>query len=182
MSSHTRASTPWNISKAALMRHCVSIHHFQSYFDDALVTTKYQTLISSWRKALLFSFQQSLCREMQIFTTIHCNSNLKDSSTLQMEMAMQMEFSICHSAMDHVSLWELTRWIVTIFSIIGHCIGERMAKIQTKIGLACILSKYNLEFNDKSQLMDPPEFLKTQFFLRSAEPFNFRVVERSRLE
>lgn len=61
-----------------------------------------------------------------------------------------------------------------------HCIGERMAKIQTKIGLACILSKYNIEFNDKNQFPDHPEFLKTQFFLRSAEPFNFRVVERSR--
>ena len=56
-----------------------------------------------------------------------------------------------------------------------------MAKIQTKIGLACILSKYNVEFSDKSQHVDRPEFLKTQFFLRSAEPFNFRVVERNSL-
>jgi cytochrome P450 family 6 len=60
-----------------------------------------------------------------------------------------------------------------------HCIGERMAKMQTKIGLLSILWKFTVEFSDTSCYDERPQFQKTQFFLRSAKPFNLKIISRN---
>ncbi|KAG5681182.1 hypothetical protein PVAND_010640 [Polypedilum vanderplanki] len=58
------------------------------------------------------------------------------------------------------------------------CLGARMGKLQTKIGLASILREFSVEFTDKSMAQQHPGFQKTLFFLRSAKPFNFKVTPR----
>ena len=52
--------------------------------------------------------------------------------------------------------------------------------MQAKIGLASVLWKFSVEFKNKNDFnfSDMPELQKTQFFLRSAKPFNFKITPR----
>jgi hypothetical protein len=54
-----------------------------------------------------------------------------------------------------------------------------MAKIVTKIGLACILWKFNVTFSSEESFKKAPKFQNTQFFLRVGELFDFKVSRRN---
>ncbi|KAL7027664.1 hypothetical protein ACKWTF_005515 [Chironomus riparius] len=57
------------------------------------------------------------------------------------------------------------------------CIGERMGKIQAKLGLATILSKFHVEFAEKQVgniKFDPTN----HFLLATDQPFNFKITSR----
>lgn len=59
-----------------------------------------------------------------------------------------------------------------------NCIGMRMGKLTTKIGLAVILSKFNLELVDKELGDKELDFDKTQFLLTPEKLFNIKITPR----
>lgn len=46
-----------------------------------------------------------------------------------------------------------------------NCIGARMGKLQTKIGLAVLLSKFRFELVDRNEMHKELEFIPTLFLL-----------------
>jgi cytochrome P450 family 6 len=59
-----------------------------------------------------------------------------------------------------------------------NCIGMRMGKLTTKIGLALILSKYSLELTDKEMQSKELEFHPSQLVLTPMKPFNLKITRR----
>lgn len=59
-----------------------------------------------------------------------------------------------------------------------NCIGMRMGKLTTKIGLAIILSKFYLELNDKKMLDKELEFDPKQFVLTPLKTFDIKIFPR----
>lgn len=59
-----------------------------------------------------------------------------------------------------------------------NCIGMRMAKVTVKVGLALVLSKFNVELSDKTLAEKEIEFDKKQFILTPAEKFIFKITLR----
>lgn len=59
-----------------------------------------------------------------------------------------------------------------------NCIGMRMGKLTTKLGLVIIMSKYWIEFKDKSNMHKEMEFDPRQFLLMPKENYSFKVVPR----
>jgi len=59
-----------------------------------------------------------------------------------------------------------------------NCIGMRMGKLTTKIGLASILSKFNLELNEKDMIGKELEFHPNQFILTPKNLFNIKISSR----
>lgn len=59
-----------------------------------------------------------------------------------------------------------------------NCIGMRMGKLTTKIGLALILSKFNLEHSDKELIDNELEFHPNQFVLTPKKLFNIKITSR----
>lgn len=61
-----------------------------------------------------------------------------------------------------------------------NCIGMRMGKLTTKIGLALILGKFNLELGDNEMIDKELEFDPRQFVLTPKKPFNIKITLRSK--
>lgn len=59
-----------------------------------------------------------------------------------------------------------------------NCIGMRMGKLTTKIGLAIILSRYNLEHTDKEMMNSELEFHPNQVILTPKKLFNIKITRR----
>lgn len=59
-----------------------------------------------------------------------------------------------------------------------NCIGMRMGKLTTKIGLAFILAKFKLELSDKEMADKELEFNPKQFILTPQKPFNIKITPR----
>lgn len=59
-----------------------------------------------------------------------------------------------------------------------NCIGMRMGKLTTKVGLALILSKFKLELADKIMIDKELKFHKNQPLLAPEKPFNIKVTLR----
>jgi len=59
-----------------------------------------------------------------------------------------------------------------------NCIGMRLGKLTTKIGLAIILSKFNLELSDKDLVKGELEFHPNQFVLTPLKLFNIKTTPR----
>lgn len=58
------------------------------------------------------------------------------------------------------------------------CIGMRMGKLTTKLGLSLILSKYNIELNDKEMMHEVLKFNPKQGLLNPMKVFNFKISKR----
>ena len=61
-----------------------------------------------------------------------------------------------------------------------NCIGMRLGKITTKFGLATVLSKYSIEFCDKSMMESELKFDTMQFILTPTKTFNLKVTPRNK--
>lgn len=59
-----------------------------------------------------------------------------------------------------------------------NCIGARMGKLVTKIGLALILSKFNVELHDKDLMHKTLTFHPNAGILSPIKPFNLKVTTR----
>jgi len=59
-----------------------------------------------------------------------------------------------------------------------NCIGMRMGKLTTKMGLAIIFSKYNLEHTDKEMMNSELEFHPNQVILTPKKLFNIKITRR----
>lgn len=59
-----------------------------------------------------------------------------------------------------------------------NCIGMRLGKLTTKIGLALVLSKFNLQLTDTEMMHKEVEMHPKQFVMTPTKPFNFKVVTR----
>ena len=59
-----------------------------------------------------------------------------------------------------------------------NCIGMRIGKLTTKIGLTVVLSKYNLELDDEEMIDKELEFHPNQFVLTPKKPFNIKITPR----
>jgi cytochrome P450 family 6 len=59
-----------------------------------------------------------------------------------------------------------------------NCIGMRLGKATTKIGLALIMSKFTLEHTDKEMIDKELEFHPSQFVLTPLKPFNLKITSR----
>lgn len=59
-----------------------------------------------------------------------------------------------------------------------NCIGMRLGKLTTKIGLAIIMSKFNLELNDKDMVDKDIEFHPNSFVLAPDRLFNIKLTTR----
>lgn len=59
-----------------------------------------------------------------------------------------------------------------------NCIGARMGKLQTKIGLAALLSKFKFELVDQSLMHKEMEFDETQFILTPKDNVMLRASLR----
>lgn len=59
-----------------------------------------------------------------------------------------------------------------------NCIGMRMAKLTTKMGLAVILSKFKFELCDKEMLVKELEFHPNMFILTPNKEHRFKVTTR----
>lgn len=55
----------------------------------------------------------------------------------------------------------------------------RMAKVTTKIGMATVLAKFNVEFVDKSLGMKELDIDPRQFIYMPLKPFNLRLTPRA---
>jgi hypothetical protein len=53
-----------------------------------------------------------------------------------------------------------------------------MGKLTVKVGLAMMLSKFNVELTDKSMADKDLEFHPNQFILSPIKPFNLKVTSR----
>lgn len=60
-----------------------------------------------------------------------------------------------------------------------NCIGMRLGKITTKIGLALILKKFNIQHTDQDFLTKELEFHPNQFVLTPKKPFNLKISMRN---
>jgi cytochrome P450 family 6 len=58
------------------------------------------------------------------------------------------------------------------------CIGMRMGKLTTKLGLSLILSNFNVELNDKEMMHEVLKFHPNQLVLNPMKPFNLKVTKR----
>ena len=58
------------------------------------------------------------------------------------------------------------------------CIGNRLAKLTTKMGLTVVLSKFNTELVDKELLDSELEFHPNSFALFPKEQFNIKITSR----
>ncbi|CRL03688.1 CLUMA_CG016217, isoform A [Clunio marinus] len=59
-----------------------------------------------------------------------------------------------------------------------NCIGMRLGKLTTKIGLSIIFSKFNLELNDKEMQDGELKFHPNQFVLTPSKLFNMKISRR----
>ena len=59
-----------------------------------------------------------------------------------------------------------------------NCIGMRMGKVTSKVGLAVVLLRFNFEFTDKSLANKEIKFHPNQFILTPLEVPNFRITLR----
>lgn len=59
-----------------------------------------------------------------------------------------------------------------------NCIGMRLGKVTTKLGLAIVLSKFTLEFCDKEIADKELEYDKMQFILTPTKTFNLKLTPR----
>lgn len=59
-----------------------------------------------------------------------------------------------------------------------NCIGIRLAKMITKVGLAGIITKYVLELSDKEMLNEEVKFHPNQLVLRPQKLFNIKLTQR----
>ena len=59
-----------------------------------------------------------------------------------------------------------------------NCIGMRMGKLTSKIGLTVLLSKYNLELNDKEMIGKELKFHPNQATLTPLKPFHIKITPR----
>jgi cytochrome P450 family 6 len=59
-----------------------------------------------------------------------------------------------------------------------NCIGMRLGKLTTKLGLALIMRKFNLELSDKEMCDKELEFHPNQFVLTPLKPFNIKITKR----
>lgn len=60
-----------------------------------------------------------------------------------------------------------------------NCIGMRMGKLTSKLGLALILSKFNVELADSTMKDKELEFHPVQFILCPLKEFNLKITPRS---
>ncbi|MGL5405351.1 MAG: cytochrome P450 [Propionibacteriaceae bacterium] len=60
-----------------------------------------------------------------------------------------------------------------------NCIGMRLGKLTTKLGLALILWKFNLEFQDKQMADKELKFHPNQFILTPLKLFNIKLTPRT---
>ena len=58
------------------------------------------------------------------------------------------------------------------------CIGARMGKLQVKLGIVLILSKFDLELHDKSMADKELEFDVKSGILNTRDELNFKVSAR----
>lgn len=59
-----------------------------------------------------------------------------------------------------------------------NCIGMRMGKLTSKLGLALVLSKFNVELADKTMADKELEFHPVQFILCPLKEFNLKITSR----
>lgn len=59
-----------------------------------------------------------------------------------------------------------------------HCIGMRNGKLTTKLGLFTVLSKFSIDFDDKSMADKELEFNPKQFVLTPSKDFNLKLTQR----
>jgi cytochrome P450 family 6 len=59
-----------------------------------------------------------------------------------------------------------------------NCIGMRLGKLTTKLGLALIMWKFSMELNDKDMVDKELEFHPNQFVLTPLKPFNIKITQR----
>jgi len=59
-----------------------------------------------------------------------------------------------------------------------NCIGMRMGKLTTKLGLALMLAKFNFELNDKSFGSKELEFHPSALVLTPVTRFDFKITSR----
>lgn len=59
-----------------------------------------------------------------------------------------------------------------------NCIGMRLGKLMTKIGLALIMWKFNLELSDKDMIDKELEFHPNLLVLTPLKPFNIKITSR----
>lgn len=59
-----------------------------------------------------------------------------------------------------------------------NCIGMRMAKVTTKIGMATVLAKFTVELVDKSLANNELEIDTQQFIHTPLKPFNLKLTPR----
>lgn len=59
-----------------------------------------------------------------------------------------------------------------------NCIGMRLGKVTTKLGLAIVLSKFSIEFCDKAMADTELEFDTMQFILTPVKTFNLKLTPR----
>lgn len=57
--------------------------------------------------------------------------------------------------------------------------GMRMGKLTSKLGLALVLSKFNVELADKTMADTELEFHPVQFILCPLKEFNLKITPRS---
>lgn len=60
-----------------------------------------------------------------------------------------------------------------------NCIGARLGKLKVKVGLAVVLTKFNIELDDKDMTDKEVEFHPKQFLLTPLKSFNLKVSPRS---
>lgn len=59
-----------------------------------------------------------------------------------------------------------------------NCIGMRLGKVTTKIGIAVILSKFNIELEDKNMNHKELDIHPNQFVLTPVQPLRLRISSR----
>lgn len=59
-----------------------------------------------------------------------------------------------------------------------NCIGMRMGKLQTKLGLAQVLSKFKVELVDKEMCDKDLQFDPSQFVLTPSKKFEFKITKK----
>lgn len=59
-----------------------------------------------------------------------------------------------------------------------NCIGMRMGKLTSKLGLALVLSKFNVELADNSMKDKELEIHPKQFILTPLKEFNLKITPR----
>lgn len=60
-----------------------------------------------------------------------------------------------------------------------NCIGMRMGKLTSKLGLAIVLSKYSIEFEDANMMNEELQFDPKQFLLIPVKKFDLKLTPRN---